>query len=295
MNRRRFIKTLGLLPLAGYAMNLNDLKKISDNFSDSPLMPIIFFGHGSPMNAIEQNEFSRKWQEIGKKLPKPSAILSISAHWETKGTMITYLDKPKTIHDFGGFPQALFDVQYPAPGNKALALETQKLITSTSLILDEQWGLDHGTWSILKHLYPLADIPVLQLSIDYTKNPQYHYELAKQLSALRKKGVLIIGSGNVVHNLGMVDWSKLHTPNYGFDWAIEANTKVKDFVSKHQHQDLINYSKHGKAFQLAIPSSEHYIPLLYILGLQNEKDKLSVFNDQAVMGSLTMTSFMFEN
>jgi len=295
MNRRRFIKTLGLLPLAGFSMNLNDLKKISDHFSASPIMPIIFFGHGSPMNAIEQNEFSKKWQELGKQLPKPTAIISVSAHWETKGTMITYLDKPKTIHDFGGFPQALFDVQYPAPGHKELAIETQKLITSSTLILDEQWGLDHGTWSILKHLYPLADIPVLQLSIDYTKNPQYHYELAKELSALRQKGVLIIGSGNVVHNLGMVDWSKLHTPNYGFDWAIEANTKVKDLVMKQQHQDLINYSKHGKAFQLAIPSSEHYIPLLYILGLQNEKDKLRIFNDQAVMGSLTMTSFMFEN
>lgn len=293
MNRKDFIKSLSLIPLSGLAMKLQALQQLTQSFSETELMPTLFIGHGSPMNAIETNEFSLSWQKLGKDLPKPNAIICVSAHWETKGTLITAMKNPKTIHDFGGFPQALFDVQYPAPGNKELALETQKIITKTQIGLDEQWGLDHGTWSILKHLYPKADVPVLQLSLDYTKPAQYHYELAKELITLRKKGVLIIGSGNIVHNLGLVDWSKLHSPNYGFDWALEANAKIKEFVVSNNYRDLINYSQQGKAFQLAIPSPDHYLPLLYILGLNHQQDEVTVFNDKAVMGSLTMTSFMF--
>jgi len=293
MNRKDFIKSLSLIPLSGLAMKLQALQQLTQSFSETELMPTLFIGHGSPMNAIETNEFSLSWQKLGKDLPKPNAIICVSAHWETKGTLITAMKNPKTIHDFGGFPQALFDVQYPAPGNKELALETQKIITKTQIGLDEQWGLDHGTWSILKHLYPKADVPVLQLSLDYTKPAQYHYELAKELITLRKKGVLIIGSGNIVHNLGLVDWSKLHSPNYGFDWALEANAKIKEFVVSNNYRDLINYSQQGKAFQLAIPSPDHYLPLLYILGLKHQQDEVTVFNDKAVMGSLTMTSFMF--
>jgi len=291
MDRISFLKSLAALPLMSSINKLSDLHKAIEPLeASSILMPTLFIGHGSPMNAIELNEFSLQWQKLGKELPKPKMILCISAHWETKGTFVTASPKPETIHDFGGFPQALFDVHYPAPGSKEWASETKKTITSTTVGLDEKWGLDHGTWSILKHVYPNADIPVLQLSIDYTKDAAYHYALAKELSDLRSKGVLIIGSGNIVHNLGMVDWSKLKTPEYGYDWAIEANTKVKKFISEGNHTDLINYSKLGKAFNLAIPSAEHYLPLLYILALQNKNEIASFFNDKAVMGSLSMTS-----
>jgi 4,5-DOPA dioxygenase extradiol len=252
--------------------------------------PVLFIGHGSPMNGIEDNEFSRTWSKYGKEIPKPKAVLVISAHWLTKGTHITAMEHPKTIHDFGGFPQALFDVQYPAPGNPSLAEATSKLVTSTTVGLDHDWGLDHGTWSVVKHMYPDADIPVLQLSIDYNQPPQYHYDLAKQLKALRKKGVLIIGSGNMVHNLRMISWEKMQEANYGFDWAIEMNTIFKEKISKSDFQSLINYEKLGPAAKLAIPTPDHYYPLLYAMALQDDKDEISFFNDKMVGGSLNMTS-----
>lgn len=252
--------------------------------------PVLFIGHGSPMNGIEDNEFSRTWSKYGKEIPKPKAVLVISAHWLTKGTYITAMEHPKTIHDFGGFPQALFDVQYPAPGNPSLAKATSKLVTSTTVGLDHDWGLDHGTWSVVKHMYPDADIPVLQLSIDYNQPPQYHYDLAKQLKALRNKGVLIIGSGNMVHNLRMISWEKMQEANYGFDWAIEMNTIFKEKISKSDFQSLINYEKLGPAAKLAIPTPDHYYPLLYAMALQDDKDEISFFNDKMVGGSLNMTS-----
>lgn len=252
--------------------------------------PVLFIGHGSPMNGIEDNEFSRTWSKYGKEIPKPKAVLVISAHWLTKGTHITAMEHPKTIHDFGGFPQALFDVQYPAPGNPSLAEATSKLVTSTTVGLDHDWGLDHGTWSVVKHMYPDADIPVLQLSIDYNQPPQYHYDLAKQLKALRNKGVLIIGSGNMVHNLRMISWDKMQEANYGFDWAIEMNTIFKEKISKSDFQSLINYEKLGSAAKLAIPTPDHYYPLLYAMALQDDKDEISFFNDKMVGGSLNMTS-----
>ncbi len=252
--------------------------------------PVLFIGHGSPMNGIEDNEFSRTWTKYGKEIPKPKAVLVISAHWLTKGTHITAMEHPKTIHDFGGFPQALFDVQYPAPGNPSLAKATSKLVTSTTVGLDHDWGLDHGTWSVVKHMYPDADIPVLQLSIDYNQPPQYHYDLAKQLKSLRNKGVLIIGSGNMVHNLRMISWEKMQEANYGFDWAIEMNTIFKEKISKSDFQSLINYEKLGPAAKLAIPTPDHYYPLLYAMALQDNKDEISFFNDKMVGGSLNMTS-----
>lgn len=252
--------------------------------------PVLFIGHGSPMNGIEDNEFSRTWTKYGKEIPKPKAVLVISAHWLTKGTHITAMEHPKTIHDFGGFPQALFDVQYPAPGNPSLAKATSKLVTSTTVGLDHDWGLDHGTWSVVKHMYPDADIPVLQLSIDYNQPPQYHYDLAKQLKSLRNKGVLIIGSGNMVHNLRMISWEKMKEANYGFDWAIEMNTIFKEKISKSDFQSLINYEKLGPAAKLAIPTPDHYYPLLYAMALQDNKDEISFFNDKMVGGSLNMTS-----
>ena len=279
--------------MTGAAMKLSELEKITNAMGNTSQMPLLFMGHGSPMNAIEENEFVTGFRNIGKTITKPNAILCVSAHWETAGTFITAMEHPPTIHDFGGFPQALYDVQYPAPGNPFLAKETKELIKKAEVGLDEKWGLDHGCWSVVKHLYPDADVPVLQLSIDYRQTPEYHYELAKELASLRKKGVLIIGSGNMVHNLRMVAWDKLDK-TYAYDWAAEANEKMKSFISTGNHQPLINFRSQGKAFDLAIPTPEHYLPLLYILGLKEEDEKISFFNDKPVAGSLTMTSVKIE-
>lgn len=242
------------------------------------------------MNGIEDNEFSQRWRKIGTDIPRPKAVLVVSAHWLTKGTHVTAMDRPQTIHDFGGFPDALFKVQYPAPGAPHLAKETAALVKATHVGLDHDWGLDHGTWTIVRHMYPEASIPVLQLSIDYTKPPQYHYELAKELGALRRKGVLILGSGNMVHNLRMIAWDKADKPEYGYDWALEINHKFKEHIRTGNHKPLIDYKSLGAAAMQAIPSPDHYYPLLYVLGLQEKGEQVSFFNDKAVMGSLTMTS-----
>jgi 4,5-DOPA dioxygenase extradiol len=227
---------------------------------------------------------------MAKEIPAPSAVLVVSAHWFSKGTRITAMDFPKNIHDFGGFPQELFDVQYKAPGNPALATETASLLHSAHVELDHDWGLDHGTWTIVRHMYPEANIPVLQLSIDYTKGPQYHFDLSKELYALRKKGVLIIGSGNMVHNLRMVAWDKMDAGEYGYDWAIQMNDTFKNLITSGDYKPLINYESLGREAMLAIPTPEHYLPLMYTLGLKGSKDAVSIFNDKAVAGSLTMTS-----
>jgi len=257
-------------------------------------MPVLFIGHGSPMNGIEHNEFSNYWKQLAKEIPTPKAVLVVSAHWLTKGTKITAMDKPQTIHDFGGFPQELFAVQYPAPGDAALAQETKSIITSTNVELDHDWGLDHGTWTIVRHMYPDATIPVLQLSIDYTRGPQYHYDLVKELSDLRKKGVLIFGSGNMVHNLRMVHMPSRNVDDfnkeYGYDWAVEMNEIFKKTILDGDHQALVNYEKLHAAARLAIPSPDHYYPLLYTLGLQGKTDVPSIFNDKLLAGSLSMTS-----
>ena len=288
MNRKNFITLLsGGIAMASIQPFYDWTKGLGE---EEEKMPVLFIGHGSPMNAIEDNEFSQRWHQMGKEIPTPKAVVVVSAHWLTKGTLVTAMSNPKTIHDFGGFPQALFDVQYPAPGSPELASEIQKLITNPAVELDHDWGLDHGTWSVVKHMYPDADIPVLQLSIDYYKPAAYHYELAKQLLSLRKKGVLIIGSGNMVHNLRMVAWDKLNEPEYGFDWALEMNDIFKNKISNGFHKELIQYEKLHKAATLAIPSPDHYYPLLYILALQTDNDKVEFFNDKAVGGSLTMTS-----
>ena len=269
---------------------MNNFKNYTDQFKQrEKLQPVFFIGHGSPMNGIEQNIFSKKWQEIGKTIDLPCAVLVVSAHWLTTGTLVTAMSEPKTIHDFGGFPKELFNVQYPAPGSPDLAKETKSLITKTEVYLDDKWGLDHGAWSVIKHLYPKADIPVIQLSLDYSQTPQYHYELAQQINSLRKKGVLIIGSGNMVHNLRMVEWKRLNE-TFGFDWAIEANEKMKKFILNGDHKQLIDFRSQGKAFDLAIPTPEHYLPLLYTLALQDKNEEVKLFNDKAVAGSLTMTS-----
>lgn len=289
MERKQFIQSIlagviGMTSLSSFNRFTSELKEQEE------LMPVLFIGHGSPMNGIEDSEFSRRWTQMAKEISTPKAVLVVSAHWFTKGTKITAMDFPQTIHDFGGFPKELFAVQYPAPGHPALAKETAQLLHSAQVELDHDWGLDHGTWTIVRHMYPEANIPVMQLSIDFTKGPQYHYELAKELYALRKKGVLIMGSGNLVHNLRMVAWDRLNDSSYGYDWAVNINNKFKELITAGDHKPLIEYSSLGKEALLAIPTPEHYLPLMYTLGLKNTKDKVSFFNDKAVGGSLTMTS-----
>jgi len=294
MDRKTFIKFLSLIPVTGVGMKLNELNKMTQQFDSTERMPVLFLGHGSPMNAIEENEFVQGWREIGKTLPKPNAVLCVSAHWETKGTFVTAMERQKTIHDFGGFPEELYKVQYPAPGSPDLAKETKSIIKKTEIGLDDKWGIDHGAWSVIKHLYPDADVPVIELSLDYSQSPQYHYELAKELAPLRNKGVLIIGSGNMVHNLRMVDWRRLNEVNYSYDWASEASEKIKKFILSGDYKPLIEYQSQGKEFNLAIPTPEHYLPLLYALALKQENEMISLFNDKAVGGSLTMTSVIIE-
>jgi 4,5-DOPA dioxygenase extradiol len=265
---------------------MNLLTEITEN---TPKMPVLFLGHGSPMNAIEENEFVQGFRKVASEIEIPRAILVVSAHWQTKGTEVTAMERPKTIHDFGGFPKELYEIQYPAPGMPQLAADVKNMTKNAEVLLDEKWGLDHGAWTVIRHMYPAADIPVVELSLDYYKHPRQHYELAKELYALRHKGILIIGSGNMVHNLGMVYWQKLNE-NFGYDWANEANEKMKQLILEGNHQALIDYSKLGRAFGLSIPTPEHYLPLLYALALQDKNEEIEIFNDEPVGGSLTMTS-----
>lgn len=290
MKRGEFLKTIiTALPATLGVMKLNALNTILENWGNTPKMPVLFLGHGSPMNGVEENEFVQGFRKVSSEIETPKAIVVISAHWQTKGTQVTAMENPRTIHDFNGFPKELYEIQYQAPGLPQLAKEIKSVVTSTEVLLDEKWGLDHGAWTVIRHMYPKADIPVVQLSLDYYKNPLEHFELARQLYQLRSKGILIVGSGNLVHNLGMVNWQKLNE-NFGYDWAIEANEKMKQFILDGNHQALINYSKQGKAFDLSIPTPEHYLPLIYSLALQDKKDELKIFNDEPVAGSLTMTS-----
>lgn len=270
--------------------SLRQLHQMTQTGGSTLLMPALFLGHGSPMNAIEENEFVQGFRKAAATLPKPRAILCISAHWETRGTKVTAMENPRTIHDFGGFPQALYEVQYPAPGSPALAEATRSIIKSTPVETDLHWGLDHGCWSVVKHLYPAADVPVVQMSLNFLQPPEWHYALGKELAALRKQGVLIAGSGNMVHNLGLVAWDKLHTSGYAYDWAEEAAGIMRSSIETGRHDPLIHYRHSGKSMQLAIPTPEHFLPLLYILALQTPQDELQFFNDRAVAGSLTMTS-----
>lgn len=275
-------------------ISLQSFRNFTDGLHEQETpMPVLFIGHGSPMNGIADNIFSQRWEQMGKEIPVPKAVLVISAHWLTRGTHITAMEHPATIHDFGGFPPALHAVQYPAPGDPALAKATRQLITKTHVGLDHDWGLDHGSWTVVRRMYPAANIPVLQLSIDYHQPPAYHYELARELAALRKKGVLIIGSGNMVHNLRMVAWDKADAPEYGYDWCIEMNELFKQRILEGNHQALIHYEQLSKSARLAIPTPDHYYPLLYTLALQDAKEQPVFFNDKSVMGSLTMTSVKF--
>jgi 4,5-DOPA dioxygenase extradiol len=270
-------------------MNL-EFKNYVNQFKErDQLMPSLFVGHGSPMNGIQENEYSRGWAEMVKGVDLPSAVLVVSAHWLTSGTQVTAMNFPKTIHDFGGFPDELFQVQYPAPGSPELAQEIKNEIQSIDVHLDHEWGLDHGAWTVVRHMFPEANIPVLQLSIDYFKPAEYHYKLAQELSKLRKKGVMVIGSGNMIHNLRILDWHNIDRP-VGYDWANELNQKFIDIIEKKEHSKLFHIENLGEAGKLAIPTPDHYYPLMYTLGLQNSKDQVEIFNNHVVGGSISMTS-----
>jgi 4,5-DOPA dioxygenase extradiol len=290
LNRKSFLKSVSISPFLMNISHLNGLGNWASSLPNSEPMPLLFLGHGSPMNAIEDNQFVRGFKEITKTLPTPKAIICISAHWYTKGIQIMASPIPKTIYDFGGFPEELYQVKYPVKGDVNLAKEVQSILKPTTSNLSEDWGLDHGAWSVLIHLFPEANIPVIQLSIDYTMSASEHYELAKSLKSFRDKGILIIGSGNIVHNLGLVDWPNMHKDNHGFDWAIEAREKINQAILENNMEPLLNYNKQGKAFQNAIPTPDHYLPLIYALALQNKEDKKMFFNDKLVAGSLSMTS-----
>jgi 4,5-DOPA dioxygenase extradiol len=294
MNRKRFLSTLGTLPLAVPVMKLQGLLSGLDDSGPYPEMPVLFVGHGNPMNAIEDNAFSRGMKEVSKRIPRPRAILVVSAHWETEGTWVTRETNPKTIHDFGGFPQALFDVQYPAPGSPQLAREAKELVKVTEVGLSDQWGLDHGCWSVTRNLYPAADIPVIQMSLDYRRSGPQHLEIARELKELRRRGVLVIGSGNMVHNFShaaLKPGTDFNTP-FGHDWALEANELFKKLILANDNASLANYRNLGRAVGLAVPTPEHYLPLLYATALRDDNDEVSFFNDAAVAGSFTMTSVL---
>ncbi len=290
MQRRKFLATLPFIPAAVTAMNLNTLNTATSGLKAGAKMPVLFIGHGSPMNGIEDNEYSASWAKLAGEMPLPKAVLCISAHWLTQGTLVTAMEKPETIHDFGGFPQALFDVQYPAPGSPTVAEATRQAVKSVAVKPDHEWGLDHGAWTVIRRMYPDADVPVVQLSIDYHKPPQYHYNLGKELAGLREKGVLILGSGNMVHNLSRIAFDHINDPEYGYDWALEMKAVFAKHILARNHAALIDYSSLGQAAKLAIPTPDHYYPLLYALGLQEQGEAAVLFNDKAVGGSLTMTS-----
>jgi 4,5-DOPA dioxygenase extradiol len=248
-------------------------------------MPVIFFGHGSPMNTLARNQYTDAWRNLGASAPSPKAILAISAHWVTRGTAVTAMARPKTIHDFGGFPQALFDVQYPAPGDPRLAARVRDLLAPVEVHLDQSWGLDHGTWSVLVHAFPDAGIPVVQLSMDGTKPARYHYELGRRLAPLREEGVLIVGSGNVVHNLMLM---RRDQGAPAFDWAKRFNEMVRAALATGNHAALIDFEHMGEDARLSVPTPEHYLPLLYIAALQAEGEAMVFYVDGYESGSLGM-------
>jgi 4,5-DOPA dioxygenase extradiol len=289
MDRRNFLKSLPFIPMAARAMDLTQLKHATSGLKTGAKMPVLFIGHGSPMNALEDNEFTSGWKRLASELPRPKAILCISAHWLTRGTSVTAMGKPATLHDFGGFPPELFAVRYPAPGDPALAESVRQAVKGTGVLADQEWGLDHGAWSVIMRMYPKADIPVVQLSMDYHRPPAWHFDLGRELAPLREKGILILASGNIVHNLRLVAFDRI-SENFGFDWALEAQAKCNQLILARDHKALIDYASLGAAVKLAVPTPDHYYPLLYALALRDGDDDAVLFNDKAVAGSLTMTS-----
>ena len=261
--------------------------------SEMTRMPVLFLGHGNPMNAIEVNKFTKCLNEMGAHLPRPKAILMVSAHWETSGTWVTGMEKPKTIHDFGGFPKELFEVQYPAPGSPEFASRIVDAINCTKIQIDfNKWGLDHGTWSVLKHIYPKADVPVFQMSLDRNQPMEFHFKLGQKLKPLRSHGLMIIGSGNIVHNLKMVNWNEDAKP---YDWALEFDTWVKEKLDQRDFSSLINDALSTNVGKLSIPTLEHYLPLLYTLGAANIEERLIYDYEGIEMSSMSMRCLRFDD
>ncbi len=265
----------------------------TEELPQTATMPVLFLGHGSPMNAIEDSPFARGWQEMAQSLPAPAAILCVSAHWETRGTFVTTMTQPPTIHDFGGFPRALYEVEYPAPGSPVLAEAARDTLQKTPVGMAGARGLDHGCWAVLIRMYPAANVPIVQVSLDHTKAAAFHYDLGQELAALRRRGVLIVCSGNMVHNLRPIVLSEdldFNRP-LALDWALEADGIFKRLIAARDHKALANYQALGSAVQLAVATPEHYLPMLYALALQGKDEPLVYFNDVPVAGSLTMTCF----
>ena len=251
-----------------------------------PTLPAIFFGHGNPMNAIRRNAYTDRWTEIGVATPRPKAILCVSAHWYVPGAAVTINTSPRTIHDFGGFPRELYEVSYPAPGDPDLARRVQKLLSPLSVNLEERWGLDHGTWSVLCHVYPRADVPIAQLSIDETKPASFHYEIGQRLAPLRDEDVLIVGSGNLVHNLHTYAWGTHAVEPY--DWAVRFEREVKELLLSNQHRPLVQYESLGRDALLSIPTPDHYLPLLYVLGTGKPEESVTFPVQGVDGGSISM-------
>jgi 4,5-DOPA dioxygenase extradiol len=261
------------------------IRNLASSRETGATMPVLFIGHGSPMNAIEDTEYSRAWADVARSLPRPKAILCVSAHWQTAGTRVTAMEQPRTIYDFSGFPRALHEKRYPAPGSPELARITVETLKDSHAELDSEWGLDHGAWAVLCQMYPEADVPVIQLSLDERKPPASHYELGRALRGLRTKGVLILGSGNIVHNLREVVWE-----DTAYDWALEFDARLKDLILSGDHKAIVDYSNLGRSARLAVPTLEHYLPLLYVLGAQGEADAVRFFADKVTLGSMSMRS-----
>jgi 4,5-DOPA dioxygenase extradiol len=252
----------------------------------SALMPVLFIGHGSPMNAIEDSEFSRAWRDVARHIPRPAAILSISAHWQSDGARVTAMKQPRTIHDFSGFPDELNNMSYPASGSPDLARKVRELPGIGPIEPDQDWGLDHGTWAVLCRMYPEADIPVVQLSLDHNRTPDDHYKLGRLLRPLREQGVLILGSGNMVHNLGMMGWTEM-----AFDWAARFDLKLKSLIEEREDESLVNYADLGPDARLAIPTNEHYLPMLYALASTSKDEPVRFFAEKVTLGSISMRCF----
>ncbi len=254
-------------------------------------MPAIFFGHGNPMNAIESNAYTQAWRAIGDRMPRPKAIVCVSAHWYLPGTFVTAMEHPRTIHDFGGFPQPLYDVRYPAPGDRELAARIQELLAPAVVEADQQWGLDHGTWSVLCHFVPDAKVPVVQLSIDETQPPDFHYDLGKGLAPLREEGILIMGSGNLVHNLHAYAWGR--HPVEPFDWAVRFEKQTRALLHEGDHEPLINYETLGRDALLSAPTPDHYLPLLYVMGASVKGEAVTFPVEGIDGGSVSMLTVQF--
>jgi 4,5-DOPA dioxygenase extradiol len=289
MERNKFLKILASSPLILAGMKLKEFENISNNFSNSEKMPVLFIGHGHPMNALLDNNFTQTLTKIGQNIQKPNAIMVVSAHWETRGTFVSVNPAPKAIYDFGGFDKRLFEVKYEPKGHPEFAHEVIKTATDFNISEDYSMGLDHGAWTVLKYLFPKADVPVFQLSIDFTKPPQYHYELAAALKKMREKGVLVVGSGNIVHNLGILDWHNINAKP--FDWAIEFDELVKDKLDNQDFKSLINYEQFGSLGKMAIPSNDHYLPMIYSLGLAEKSETVKYLYEDIQYGSVSMRCF----